>query len=74
MSTITLNLSEAGAVVAETKAQSTLARAWERAVGAALAVVSAGIVMAGALLPILIALALLLVLIRLVRPRLTPEP
>lgn len=73
MSTITLDLTEAGAALTKAAPQGMLARAWERAVGAALAVVSAGIVFAGAVFPIAVLLALLLVGVRLLRPRFSPE-
>ncbi|MEA2460526.1 MAG: hypothetical protein QOH90_703 [Actinomycetota bacterium] len=74
MSTITLNIAEAGALAAEdVKPQSTIGRAWERAVGAALAVVSATIVIAGAAFPLLILLVVLLAALRILRPKLSPD-
>jgi hypothetical protein len=74
LSTITLNIAEAGAVVAEkTTSQGTLARAWENAAGAALAVISAVIVFAGAVFPIAVLLVLLLLAVRLLRPRFSPQ-
>lgn len=66
MSTITVGLRETGAAAEP----GTLVRAWERAVQMFLAVVSGGIVAAGALLPFALLTLVGLVAFRLVRPRL----
>jgi hypothetical protein len=68
LGTVTLKLSEPGAVVATA---STLEKAWERAGGAALAFVSALVISLGVVVPAAILLALAFVAFRLVRPRFT---
>jgi hypothetical protein len=68
LGTVTLKLSEPGAVVATA---STLEKAWERAGGAALAFVSGLVVSLGVVVPAAILLALAFVAFRLVRPRFT---
>jgi hypothetical protein len=67
MSTISVGLREAGPAPGR---QGTLGRAWERAAQTFLAIVSAAIIAAGALLPFAILLLAGLVVFRLVRPRL----
>jgi Domain of unknown function (DUF4349) len=68
LGTVTLKLSEPGAVVATA---STLEKAWERAGGAALAFVSGLVISLGVVVPAAILLALAFVAFRLVRPRFT---
>ena len=67
MSTITLNFAEAGAPAPRT---GTIERAWERAVDAAFAVVSAVIVGAGFVIPIALMIGVGLLVAGWVRPRL----
>jgi hypothetical protein len=67
MSTITLNFTEAGAPAPRT---GTLEKAWERAVDASFAVVSAVIVGAGIVLPIALMIGVGLLVAGWVRPRL----
>ena len=63
--TITIDLHEAGAVVAKT---STLERAWERGVSVALAIVSGLIVSAGAAIPVALLALIALAIFRIMRP------
>jgi hypothetical protein len=67
MSTITVGLREAGAVPVQ---PGTLERAWDRAVQSFMAIVSGGIVAAGALLPFVLLALVGLIVFRIVRPRL----
>jgi hypothetical protein len=66
MSTISVGLREAGPVPAR---PGTLSKAWEQAVQTFLAIVSGGIVAAGALLPFALLLLVGVIVFRLVRPR-----
>lgn len=69
MSTISLSMMEAGAAPKGPPKVGVLAKAWDRALNAALAVVSGVIVATGAVVPVAILLALLYLLVRMVRPR-----
>lgn len=63
--TITIDLHEAGAVIART---STIERAWERAASVALSIVSGLIVSAGAAIPVALLALIALAIYRLLRP------
>lgn len=63
--TITIDLREAGAVIART---STIERAWERAASVALSIVSGLIVSAGAAIPVALLALIALAIYRLLRP------
>jgi uncharacterized protein DUF4349 len=65
-STITIDLREAGAVIAKT---STLEQAWQNAGSVFLAIISGVIVAAGAMLPVALLALVALVIFKLLRPR-----